>query len=165
MILSGKAEKAFPRGGVAKKKKSDNVVSSETSSKKFKENDDLFATKNEFVKNTNKKQISTDLKKAKKKGKKNEKKEEEEDDILTVKQVLSEFKLSCDSRFQRAFTACSCVFKVITLIGSNQGNFFENATTCSKRMLKTRVTTQLKTVDYTVLIECLMTCLCYHNDI
>jgi hypothetical protein len=53
-------------------------------------------------------------------------------------------KLSCDSRFQRAFTACSCVFKVITLIGSSQGNYFENATTCSKRMLKTRVTTQLK---------------------
>jgi len=25
-------------------------------------------------------------------------------------------KLSCDSRFQRAFTACSCVFKVITLV-------------------------------------------------
>jgi len=27
-------------------------------------------------------------------------------------------KLNCDSRFQRAFTACSCVFKVITLVGS-----------------------------------------------
>jgi len=27
---------------------------------------------------------------------------------------------------------------------SNQGNFFENATTCRKRMLKTRVATQLK---------------------
>jgi len=53
-------------------------------------------------------------------------------------------KLSCDSRFQRGFTACSCIFKVITLVGSNQGNFFENATTCSKRMLKTRVATQLK---------------------
>jgi len=53
-------------------------------------------------------------------------------------------KLSCDSRFQRAFTACSCVFKLITLVGSNQGNFFENATTCRKRMLKTRVATQLK---------------------
>ncbi len=25
-------------------------------------------------------------------------------------------KLSCDSRFQRAFTACSCVFKAITLV-------------------------------------------------
>jgi len=52
-------------------------------------------------------------------------------------------KLSCDSRFQRAFTACSCVFKVITLIGSNQCNFFENATSCSKRTLKTTVATQL----------------------
>jgi len=38
------------------------------------------------------------------------------------------FKLSCDSRFQRAFTACSCVFKVIALVWANQRNFFENAT-------------------------------------
>jgi len=34
-------------------------------------------------------------------------------------------------------------FQVITLIGSNQGNYFENATACSKRTLKTIVTTQL----------------------
>ncbi len=55
-------------------------------------------------------------------------------------------KLSCDSRFQQAITACSCVFKVITLVWANQRNFFENATTCSKRMRKTLVATQLKTV-------------------
>jgi len=24
--------------------------------------------------------------------------------------------------------SCSCIFKVITLVGSNQGNYFENAT-------------------------------------
>jgi hypothetical protein len=54
-------------------------------------------------------------------------------------------RLSCDSRFQRAFTACSCVFKEITLVGSNQGNYFENATACSKCSLKTGVATQLKT--------------------
>jgi len=53
------------------------------------------------------------------------------------------FKLSRDSRFQRAFTACSCVFKVITLIGSNQGIYFENATVCSKRTLKMTVAMQL----------------------
>ncbi len=53
------------------------------------------------------------------------------------------FKLSCDSRFQGAFTACICVFKVITLVGSNQRNYFENATACCKRTLKTTVTTQL----------------------
>jgi len=58
--------------------------------------------------------------------------------------VAFELKLSCDSRFQRAFTAYSCVFKVITLVWSNQRNFFENATTCSKRMRKTLVATQLK---------------------
>ncbi len=50
-----------------------------------------------------------------------------------------ELKLRCDSRFQNAF----CVFKVITLVGSNQGNFFENATACSKSTLKTTVATQL----------------------
>jgi len=61
------------------------------------------------------------------------------EDFLT----LMQFKLRCDSRFQRAFTGCSCVFKVITLIGSNQGNYFENATACSKCMLKTTVATQL----------------------
>jgi hypothetical protein len=49
-------------------------------------------------------------------------------------------KLRCGSRFQRVLTAC-CVFKVITLIGSNQGNYFENATACSKRTLKTAVAT------------------------
>jgi len=54
------------------------------------------------------------------------------------------FKLSCDSRFQHAFTACCCVFKVITLFLANQRNFFENATTFSKRMRKTLVATQLK---------------------
>jgi len=45
-------------------------------------------------------------------------------------------KLSCDSRFQCAFAACSCVFKEITLLWPNQSNFFENKTTCSKRMRK-----------------------------
>jgi len=34
--------------------------------------------------------------------------------------------------------------KDITLVGLNQGNFFENATACSKRMRKTTVATQLK---------------------
>jgi len=53
-------------------------------------------------------------------------------------------KLSCDNRFQGAFAACSCVFKVITLVGSNQGNYIENATACSKRTLKTTVATQRK---------------------
>ena len=53
-------------------------------------------------------------------------------------------KLRCDERFTHAFTACSCVFKVITLIWGNQGNYFENGTACSKRMRKTLVATQLK---------------------
>jgi len=56
----------------------------------------------------------------------------------------SRIKLRCHERFAHAFTACGCVFKVITLIGSNQGNYFENATTCSKRMRKTLFATQLK---------------------
>ncbi len=52
---------------------------------------------------------------------------------------------------RHAFSACVyCVFKVITLVVSNQvvvsnqGNYFENATACSKRTLKTTVATQLK---------------------
>jgi len=53
-------------------------------------------------------------------------------------------KLRCDERFTHAFTACGRVFKVITLVWANQGNFFENATACSKRTLKTTVATQLK---------------------
>jgi len=52
-------------------------------------------------------------------------------------------KLRCDERFTHAFTAWGCVFKEIMLVGSNQGNYFENATACSKRMLKTTVATQL----------------------
>jgi len=47
-------------------------------------------------------------------------------------------KVRCHTRFQGAFTACGCVFKVITLVGSNQDTYFENATACSKRTLKTR---------------------------
>jgi len=52
-------------------------------------------------------------------------------------------KLRCDERFTHAFTAYGCVFKEITLVDSNQGNFFENATVYSKRMRKTLVATQL----------------------
>ena len=47
------------------------------------------------------------------------------------------------TRFQRVFTACCCVFKVITLLWSNLRNYFENAKACSKRTLKTRVATRL----------------------
>jgi hypothetical protein len=54
-----------------------------------------------------------------------------------------QFKVRCDSRFQRAFIACSCVFEIITLIGSNQGNYFKKANACGKRTLKTTVATQL----------------------
>jgi len=51
--------------------------------------------------------------------------------------------LRCDERFTHAFTACGCVFKEITLVRSNQGNYFENATARGKRTLKTTVATQL----------------------
>jgi len=53
-------------------------------------------------------------------------------------------KLNCDSRFQRAFTACIVFFLIITLVGSNQSNYFENATACMKRTIKTRVATHFK---------------------
>ena len=41
------------------------------------------------------------------------------------------------------FNACCCVFKEITLVGSYQRNYFENATACSKCTLNTRVATRL----------------------
>jgi len=56
---------------------------------------------------------------------------------ITVLSLFFVVKPNCDSRFQCAFTACSWIFKVITLVGSNQRNFFENANACSKRTLKT----------------------------
>ncbi len=60
---------------------------------------------------------------------------------------IEPFKLSCESRFQGAFTACCCVFKVITLGCPNQSNYFKNATAaCSKSTLKTTVVTRLKSV-------------------
>ena len=52
-------------------------------------------------------------------------------------------KSRCHMRFQRAFTARCCDFKVITLVWANLCNFFENATASSKRTLKTRVATRL----------------------
>jgi hypothetical protein len=57
--------------------------------------------------------------------------------------------LRCDERFTHAFTACGCDFKEITLVGSNQGNYFENENACSKRKLKTTVATQLYTPFFT----------------
>ncbi len=62
--------------------------------------------------------------------------------LITVK-IFWSVKLRCDERFTHAFTACSCVFKGITLVSSIQGNYFQNATACSKRTLKTTVATQL----------------------
>ncbi len=58
-------------------------------------------------------------------------------------QCRQKLKLRCDERFTHAFTACGCIFKEITLVGSNQGNYFENGDACSKRMRKTTVATQL----------------------
>ena len=49
----------------------------------------------------------------------------------------------CHMRFQRAFTACCCIFKEITWVGSNQRRYFENAYACNKRKLKTRVATRI----------------------
>jgi len=57
--------------------------------------------------------------------------------------MSTNIKLRCEERFTLAFTACGCVFKVITLVCANQGNYFENATACSKRTLETPVATQL----------------------
>ena len=47
-------------------------------------------------------------------------------------------KARCHTRCKDAFTACFCLFKEVTLVGSNQRNYLENTNTCSKRTLKTR---------------------------
>ncbi len=55
--------------------------------------------------------------------------------ILCVPQFVAQnlqirnrcFKMRCDTRFQRAFTAFSSVFKEITLVGLNLGYYFKNA--------------------------------------
>ena len=56
-----------------------------------------------------------------------------------AKPELLEVKHRLHRRFKRAFTAWVCVFKVITLVWVNQSNYFENASVCSKRTLKTPV--------------------------
>ncbi len=38
-----------------------------------------------------------------------------------LKLTPQSFKLRCDERFTHAFTVCGCVFKEMTLNGSNQG--------------------------------------------
>ncbi len=62
----------------------------------------------------------------------------------TTPRKLLSIKLRCDEHFTHAFTARSCVFKVILLVGSNQDNKFEIATACSKRTLKTTDATLIK---------------------
>ncbi len=64
--------------------------------------------------------------------------------ILPKLDLQKLLKLHCDTRFQRAFTSCSCVFKVITLVEANQRNFFESTRECRKCLLKRRVAMQLK---------------------
>ena len=45
-------------------------------------------------------------------------------DNLAIKfHITLLLKLSCDSRFQRAFTTCCCVFKEVTLVGRFQRAF------------------------------------------
>ncbi len=62
---------------------------------------------------------------------------------FTIGLHFGRLKQSCDSRFQRAFTACVFVFKVLTLAWANQGNYFENANAYRKRTLKMTAATQL----------------------
>jgi hypothetical protein len=69
----------------------------------------------------------------------NENKKTMSQSTKNVSKSVCIFKLRCDERFTHAFTARGCVFREITLVGSNQGNYFENATACSKRTLKTIV--------------------------
>ncbi len=53
--------------------------------------------------------------------------------------IKAELRLS----FSTCVYCYLCVFKEITLVGSNQRNYFENATACRKHTLKTAVATEL----------------------
>jgi len=79
-----------------------------------------------------------------------------------IEYFVKKFKLRCDERFKHAFTACSCVFKVITMVWVNQRNFFEIATASSKSMRKTLVATQLKHQKFILSVYFLfvMVCMC-----
>ena len=68
--------------------------------------------------------------------------------VLACDQNCRTVKSRCHLCFQRAFTACCCVFKEITLICSTHLNYFESAITYSKCTLKTRVATWLQVLDY-----------------
>ncbi len=59
-----------------------------------------------------------------------------------------QFMLSNKAALRPSFSACSSIFKVIILISPNQGNYFENATACRKRTLKTTVATQLNMIFF-----------------
>ena len=61
------------------------------------------------------------------------------DTALKFWSIFGAIKLRLHTRFQRAFTAWVCIFKVITLVWVNQSNYFEKASPCSKSTLKTRV--------------------------
>ena len=66
-----------------------------------------------------------------------------------VERVSKVFWLNQNDRMKPCCHARACisVFKVNTLVWPNQLDFFENATACSKRMLKTRVATNFKTFE------------------
>jgi len=57
---------------------------------------------------------------------------------------MHNIKLRFDTRFQRTFTACICIFKEITLVLADQLYFFENTNACNKRTLKTTVASLFK---------------------
>ncbi len=48
--------------------------------------------------------------------------------------VINWFRPHCNEHFQRTCSACGCVFKEITLVGTIQGNYIENANARWKRL-------------------------------
>ena len=60
--------------------------------------------------------------------------------------VSISFKARCHMRFQRAFTACCCVFKVCNYFGSNRRNYFENTNAFSKHISYNKILKTLQCV-------------------
>ena len=58
------------------------------------------------------------------------------------------FKARRRTRFQRASAACCGVFKEITVVGSNQHNYCENANACENMMWQLGLHFILYSVEY-----------------
>jgi len=86
--------------------------------------------------------------------------------VLIKNPIETIIELHCDERFKHAFTACTCVFKEITLVWVNQRNFFENANACVKRSSQRSYKFFLVQLNMYAEVECFWEdCQLYNNEV